>query len=93
MAPTTFKPYPDTIYAGVLQLVMPIISVRISGEEKEQMLRNGGVTRVVREAIKLYLQEYRRREVLKKPGELQSHKPVKATTLEDLQMIKKDRSR
>ncbi len=72
---------------------MPIISVRVSEEEKEEMIRNGGITRVVREAIKLYIQEQRRREVLKKLGELQSHNPVKTTTLEDLQMIKKDRSR
>lgn len=48
------------------------------------MLRSGEVTRVVREAIKLYLQEQRRREVLKKLSELQSHKPVKTITLEDL---------
>lgn len=72
---------------------MPTISVRISQEEKRQLLKFGPLSRSVREALRLYLDAKKTDEVISRLAELQERNPVKATTLEEVRMIREDRTR
>lgn len=72
---------------------MPTISVRISQEEKRQLLKFGPLSRSVREALRLYLDTKKTDEVISRLAEMQKRNPVKATTLEEVRMIREDRTR
>ena len=72
---------------------MPTITVRISEEEKKKLLQHGELSKSVREAVKLYLDADRSRELLARLEELQRKNPVKTTTSKEVRMINEDRNR
>jgi hypothetical protein len=72
---------------------MPTITVRISEEEKKKLLQRGELSKSVREAVKLYLDADRSRELLARLEELQRKNPVKTTTSKEVRMINEDRNR
>ncbi len=72
---------------------MPTITVRISEEEKKKLLQRGELSKSVREAVKLYLEADRTRELLARLEELQRKNPVKTTTSKEVRMINEDRNR
>jgi hypothetical protein len=72
---------------------MPTITVRISEEEKKKLLQRGELSKSVREAVKLYLDADRSRELLARLEELQRKNPVKTTTTKEVRMINEDRNR
>jgi hypothetical protein len=72
---------------------MPTITVRISEEEKKRLLQHGELSKSVREAIRLYLDTNRAKELFAKLSELQRKNPVKTTTRKEVRMINEDRNR
>ena len=72
---------------------MPTITVRISEEEKKKLLQHGELSKSVREAVKLYLDADRSRELLARLEELQRKNPVKTTSNKEVRMINEDRNR
>jgi hypothetical protein len=72
---------------------MPTITVRISEEEKKRLLQHGELSKSVREAVRLYLDTDRSRELFAKLSELQRKNPVRTTTKKEVRMINEDRSR
>ena len=72
---------------------MPTITVRISAEEKKKLLRHGEISKSVREAVRLYLDTDRSRELFTRLDELQRKNPVKTTTSKEVRMINEDRDR
>jgi Arc/MetJ-type ribon-helix-helix transcriptional regulator len=72
---------------------MPVITVRISDEEKRQLRRRGRISDVIREAIRFYINSRKREKALRKLEELQERYKVKTTVVEDLKLIKEDRAR
>ena len=71
---------------------MPTISVRISEKEKRELQRYGTLSDSVRDALALYLNTKKSDELLHKLAELQKKNPIKATTLEEVRLIKEDRN-
>lgn len=71
---------------------MTTIRVRVSEKEKAALKKHGKVSRVVREAITLYLDSERSR-ALKRLRELQSDGNVKTTTQEQVALIREDKRR
>ncbi len=72
---------------------MPVITVRISDEEKRQLRSRGRISDVIREAIRFYINSRKREKALRKLKELQERYKVKTTVAEDLKLIKEDRAR
>jgi uncharacterized protein YlbG (UPF0298 family) len=72
---------------------MPIISIRISDEEKRKLQKYGRLSQVIREAIKFYIDSKSTRRTLKKLKELQEKYEIKTSMEEDLELIKEDRGR
>ncbi len=72
---------------------MPTITVRISEEEKKRLLQHGELSKSVREAVKLYLNSERSRELLAKLDEIQKKNPVRTTTAKEVRLINEDRKR
>lgn len=72
---------------------MPTISVRVSEREKKELLQYGSLSDSIREALRLYLNEQKSRELLRKLEELQRKNPVRTTTLGEVRLIKEDRDR
>jgi hypothetical protein len=72
---------------------MPTITVRISEEEKKKLLQHGDLSKSVREAVRLYLNAERSRQLLTRLEELQRKNPVKTTTSKEVRMINEDRTR
>ncbi len=72
---------------------MPIISIRISDDERKQLENQGNMSQVVREAIKFYINSKKREKTLKKLKELQKKYKLKTSVEEDLNLIKEDRGR
>lgn len=72
---------------------MPTISIRISDEERRRLQKEGNISRVIREAIRFYINSKRTNSTLKKLKELQERYKLKTTVGEDLMLIKEDRSR
>ena len=72
---------------------MPTISVRISEEEKRELVRYGSLSDSIREALRVYLNAKKSQQLLRKLEELQLNNPVKTTTLEEVRLIKEDRNR
>jgi hypothetical protein len=72
---------------------MPTITVRISEEEKKKLLEHGQLSKIVREALKLYLNSDRSSELLARLDELQKKNPVKTTTSKEVRLISEDRRR
>jgi hypothetical protein len=72
---------------------MPTITVRISEEEKKRLLQHGELSKSVREAVRLYLDTDKSRELFARLNELQRKNPVKTTTRKEVRMMNEDRNR
>lgn len=72
---------------------MTAVCVRITEEEKQELLKYGSLSSTVRDAIKLYINRKKTEKILAKLGELQAKNPVKLTTEEIVRSIREDRSR
>ncbi len=72
---------------------MPTVSVRLSEEEKKQLIEHGGLSKGVREGIRLYLKAQKSREIFRKLEELQRKNPVRTTSEREVELIREDRGR
>jgi hypothetical protein len=72
---------------------MTTICVRITEEEKRELLKYGSLSSILREAMKLYLNSKKYEDVLAKLKELQAKNPTKTTTEDEVRMIREDRNR
>jgi hypothetical protein len=72
---------------------MAIITIRISEEEKKRLLEHGDLSKTVREAVKLYLDSDRTRELLARLDELQRKNPVRTSAAREARLINEDRRR
>jgi hypothetical protein len=72
---------------------MPMVSVRVSEEEKKRLARHGKLSDSIREAIRLYLDSEESKEVLAQLRSLQERDKVKTTPREIVRMLREDRSR
>lgn len=72
---------------------MPTISVRLSEEERKRLVKYGPISKVVKESLKVFLNDKTRAETLKRLNELQRENVIKIKTEDDLRMIKEDRRR
>jgi hypothetical protein len=72
---------------------MPSITVRISDEEKKRLLKHGKLSKSVREALELYLNTARSRDLIAKLEELQQKNQIRTTSAEEIKMINEDRKR
>ena len=72
---------------------MPTITVRVSDEEKKRLLKRGALSKSVREALELYLSTSRSDELIRKLEQLQRKNRIRATTAEEVRLIKEDRAR
>lgn len=69
------------------------ISVRLSEKEKTALKKHGKISKVVKEAIALYLSSRQSTEVLKRLKELQRAENVQTTSQEEVALINEDRRR
>ena len=72
---------------------MTTVCVRISEEEKRELMKYGSLSDTLREAMKLYLNNKKYEETLSKLRELQVKNPIKITTEEIVRSIREDRNR
>ncbi len=72
---------------------MTTVSVRISDEEKEELLKYGSLSKSLREGLKLYLGKRKSERLIRRLEALQSKNHVKTSTATDLKLIKLDRNR
>ena len=73
---------------------MPVISVRISEEEKRMLKASeSSLSEAVREGINLYLNTRRNGKILRKLEHLQQKDRAKTTTIEEVKLIRDDRKR
>ena len=72
---------------------MPTITVRISEEEKERLLKRGRLSETVREAIEVYLDRTRSQELVERLVKLQSKNAIRTTPVDEVRLIKEDRKR
>lgn len=72
---------------------MPTISVRISDDQRRELLRYGSLSQAVREGVKLYLDRRKGEEALAKLDRLQRLNKLKATAKEEAGLIREDRAR
>ncbi len=72
---------------------MPIISIRISEEERRKLQEQGNVSQVIREAISFYINSKKVERTLNKLKELQDKYKLKTSAKQDLMLIKEDRGR
>ncbi len=70
---------------------MPMVSVRLSDEEKRRLKKRGRVSEVVREAVRMYLDSEDTAEVFERLGELQEKYRVSTTPEEMVRLIREDR--
>ena len=71
---------------------MTTVCVRISEEEKRELMKYGSLSNTLRDAMKLYLNTKKYEEVLAKLGELQAKNPIKTSTEEEVKLIREDRN-
>ncbi|MDV3277237.1 MAG: hypothetical protein LYZ69_02070 [Nitrososphaerales archaeon] len=72
---------------------MPTITVRISEEEKKRLLKQGTLSQSVREALELYLNTKKSRELIGKLEALQRRDPIETTSADEVRLINEDRKR
>ncbi len=72
---------------------MPTVSVRLTEREKKELIELGGLSKGVREGVRLYLKAQKSREIFRKLEELQKENPVKTTSGKEVDLIREDRSR
>ena len=71
---------------------MPIISVRITDDERKRLLKYGPLSSTVRDALDLYAKERRRREVVDELVKFQKEHPVHVDPEEIVRIVRKGRS-
>jgi hypothetical protein len=69
------------------------VCIRLSQEEKQELQKYGNLSKVLREAMKLYLSTKKSAEILHKLAELQAKNPIKTTVEQEVQLIREDRNR
>jgi uncharacterized protein YlbG (UPF0298 family) len=72
---------------------MPIITIRISEEEKKKLESYGNISKITREAIKFYINSKRTQKTIRKLKQLQEKHKLKTSAEDDLMLIKEDRER
>lgn len=72
---------------------MTTVSVRISEEEKRQLLKYGNLSDSLREGLKLYLGKRKTERLLGKLEALQAKNRVRGTASAEVKMIREDRNR
>ncbi len=72
---------------------MTTVCVRITEQEKMELLKYGSLSSTLREAMKIYLNTKKYDDVLAKLKELQAKNPIKTTTEEEVRLIREDRNR
>ncbi len=72
---------------------MVTLTVRLSDKEKKELLKYGTISDGLREGIRLYVREKKKREALRRLQELQNKNPVTIPTSEIVRMIREDRHR
>lgn len=70
---------------------MPVISVRISEDQRKKLRRHGNVSDTVRRAIEDYLRKQESREVLRQMAELQKKNRVSVDVEEIVKIIREGR--
>lgn len=70
---------------------MTVITVRLSEKEKASLEKYGKISDVVRDAIRLYINNKKARDALKKLEVYQKKNPVTTSTDEIVAMIREDR--
>lgn len=71
---------------------MPTISIRVSEEEKGELKKHSEISKVIRDAITLYLTTAKSKETIERLKELQKVETAK-TTRQEVTFIRKDRRR
>lgn len=72
---------------------MPVITVRISDEERKKLEKEGKISEVVRAAIRFYLNSREVQKSIRKLRELQKKYKVKTTVEDELKLLREDRER
>ncbi len=72
---------------------MTTVSVRITDEEKIELLKYGNLSESLREGLKLYLGKKKTEKLFRRLEALQSSNPVKTSTATDLKLVRQDRNR
>jgi Arc/MetJ-type ribon-helix-helix transcriptional regulator len=72
---------------------MPVITVRISDEERKRLEKEGKLSEVVRAAIRFYLNSREVQKSIRKLRELQKRYRVKTTVEDELKLLREDRAR
>ena len=72
---------------------MPVVTVRISEEDKRRLAKRGRISDVVREAVRRYLDSEDSEEVLLRLRALQRKDRVSTSPEEIVRMIKEERHR
>lgn len=70
---------------------MTVITVRLSEKEKAALEKYGKISDVVRDAIRLYINDKKAREAIEELKEIQRKCPVNTTTEEIVKLIREDR--
>ncbi|MEO9295354.1 MAG: hypothetical protein ABI347_07125 [Nitrososphaera sp.] len=72
---------------------MTTLSVRISEKEKAALKKHGKISKVVKEAIAMYLDLERSNETLRRLKELQSRESPQRTGQQEAELVREDRRR
>ncbi len=72
---------------------MPTVSVRISEEQKNALLKYGPLSSSIRDALRLYLDSKRSDQLLLTLRDMQREDRVRTTSVEDARLIREDRGR
>jgi len=67
------------------------VSVRLTEEEKKELLEYGGLSKGVREGVRLYLKAQKSQEIFRKLGDLQRKNSVKTTSEKEVELIRQER--
>ena len=70
---------------------MPIVSVGLAEEEKKELLEYGGLSKGIREGVRLYLKAQKSQEIFRKLGDLQRKNSVKTTSEKEVEPIRQER--
>ena len=67
------------------------MSVRLTEEAKKELLEYGGLSKGVREGVRLYLKAQKSQEIFRKLGDLQRKNSVKTTSEKEVELIRQER--
>ena len=70
---------------------MTVITVRLSDKEKSALEKYGKISDVVREAIQMYIDNKKKKHVIRKLEELQKRNKLELTTEQIVASIREDR--